>query len=871
MRPAAHNMRNLRRQSVKGKRPFDFHLAADARNSRTDYADDQAWVVRLGARDEAALAFQTQFGGRAGLVSLVPMWRVDSQVVYQHLGYAREPEITYFAANFLQVEAAPLAELELVARFWVMDSRAAGGEFNLRNQSVEQRSLQLDLFGHVVINGRNQKLNVLTMADYSLALHLGEIGNLSPVATLEGASVEVYGGRISSPKIGCRIDLAPGASLRIPFVVAGLADMRDSYSVAMNWMSRPWAPYFEQIDRDAAALPTIRTGAPEWDLAVDWSAAQLVKSLMDPTEHLPHPSLVAYRASDRGWSRRGDGSDHVRAWSGQDPTFTYPAVAALSSIDAKLAKGILRNYFAVADDNGFIDRRPGLGGQRQGVLQAPILARLCLMLLEDGGDLAFAAEALPALRAFFARWLSQDADGDGVPEWQSERQMGYIAFPTFGRGQAWAQGADPRQMETPDLLSYLISEADALRQLAESTGDSETAAYAEEQLQLLERHLEELWDGSRYAYRDRDSHLTSAGVDLVYRGAGDEAHEINQELEKPARVMVRVVGGVSQRPRITLQLEGKDQSGADITIEATVDDFLWQNRQGVYTTRQPLSQVERIAIKGLSRVYKVYARTLDSSRLDINALLPLWTGRLPPERAAALVELALDEARFLRPNGLTMVSGGDRNYDPSNARGGGGIWVYWLTLVCEGMLKAGYRREATAIVKRLLDALARVLERDGRLAQFYHADEARGFGEEQHLDGIAPLRLLGDVIGIRIVSDDKVWLGGAFTWDQPVTIEQHGVRVSRSADACRVVFPSGHAVAFEADPAWQLVEDPTPQEPEAPEIEPLDAPEIPMPGQDDGPVTIKVEHGTDSTMDLPDDADREPPPDDVDKPLPGQS
>ena len=455
-------MRNLRRQNIGADRPFDFHLAADARTSRTDYVDDQAWVLRLGARDEAALAFQTEYGRRAGLVSLVPMWRVESSVIYQQLGYARKPVITYFAADMVQVEAAPIADLEMVARFWAMDSRAAGGEFNLVNFSAEHRSLQLDLFGHVITKGRNQKLNVLTMADYSLALHLGEIGNLNPVVTLEGASIEVYGGKISSPKIGCLIELAPGASLRIPFVVAGLEDMRDSYSVAMNWMSRPWSPYFEQIDRNAAAIPKFSTGEPAWDLLVDFSAAQLMKAVLDPTAHLPHHSLVAYRCADRGWSRRGDGGDHVRAWSGQDPTYTYPAVLALTGIDRELAKGILRNYFAVSDETGFIDRRPGLGGQRQGVLQIPILARLCLMLVEETDDRDFAAEALPALRAFFARWLAEDADGDGVPEWQSERQMGYIAFPTFGRGQAWAQGADPRQLESPDLLAYLISEADAL-------------------------------------------------------------------------------------------------------------------------------------------------------------------------------------------------------------------------------------------------------------------------------------------------------------------------------------------------------------------------------------------------------------------------
>lgn len=835
-------MKNLRRQSIAPGRPFDFHIAADARSSKTDYCDDQAWVTRIGTQDEPALALQTQFGGRAGLASLVPMFRINDRLIYQAQAYASRPTIVAFAPNFIQVESAPSAELALVARFLALESRAAGGEFTLNNVGADTIVFQLELFGHVVINDRSQTLNVLTMPDYSLALHLGQIGNLNPVLTLEGASIDIYGGRISSPKLGRRIVLAPGEEIRLPFVVAGLPDMRDSYSVAINWLSRPWQRTFDRINRSAEAIPKITTGNTDWDLLVDLSYAQLIKSFLDPTEHLPHPSLVAFRASNRGWSRRGDGSDHVRDWSGQDPTLAYLVVRAITSVDPDLAKAIIRNYLSVQDETGRIDRRPGLGGQRQGVLLMPILARLCLFVVRQTDDKDFSAEALPALIAFFGSWLAADADNDGVPEWQSERQTGYVAFPTFGRGQAWAQGADICQMETPDLLAYLVSEADALRQLALLVGDEATAEVMTEKLGLLEAHLEDFWDGARYSYRDRDSHHTSSGRHLLRRGAGDQVHEIGQSLDTPARLMIRVVGGVSQRPRISLKLEGKDENGVDCTIEAPVDDFLWQNRQGIYTTRQPLSQVERITVKGLSRVYKVYARTLDYSKLDINALLPLWSGRLAPEHADALMKTALDEAHFLRPNGLTMVSASDSDYDPSNARGGGGIWMYWLTLVCEGMLEAGYRQEATDILKRVLTMLARVLERDGKLSQFYHADEAKGFGEDHHVAGIAPLGLLHDVIGIRVMAPDKAWVGGEFTWGEPITVEQHGVVIKRDFDEIQVYFPSDHCETLPANAPWQLLRDPNPP-PAIETHETIEPPDIALPSEQDKGETliIKVE------------------------------
>ncbi|MDE2749396.1 MAG: hypothetical protein OXI34_10555 [Chloroflexota bacterium] len=864
-------MRNLRRQHIDASTPFEYHLGADARSSRTDYCDDQVWTVRLGQRDEAAIAFQTQFGGRAGLVSLVPMFRADEGLVYQAWNFAQKPVIAYFAPNFMQVEASPVADVSLVARFWAMESRAAGGEITLSNTGADAIRLQLDLFGHAVINSRNVRLNVLTLGDGTLALHLGQFGEINPVLTLEGASAEVYGGRISSPKIGRVLDLQPGQPMRLPFVVAGLEDMRDSFSLAMNWMSRPWKRHFEEIDQNAAAIPKISSGNDDWDRLIDLSYAHLVKAFMRPTEHLPHPSFVANRVGNRGWSRRGDGGDHIRAWSGQDPTLAYLAGGAIANIDGELAKGIIRNYLTTQDDSGFIDRQPGLGGQRQGLLMMPLLARLSLTVYQRAGDRDFLAEVYPALVAFFGRWLSSDmdADDDGVPEWRSERQMGYVAFPTFGRGQFWAQGANIRQMETPDLLAYLISEADALCEIAAELGEDESVNVLSKQREMMEAGLETFWDGAHYRYRDRDSHLTIEADEILSAGAGDQVHELDQALLAPARVTVRIVGGVSQRPRIRLKLEGRDAQGSKCAIEAEAAEFDWQNRQGLYTTALPLSHIQRITVAGLSRVYKIYARTVDSSRLDVNALMPLFCGRLGQERAAALVRLALDESEFFRPNGLTMVSASDRNFDPSNARGGGGIWMYWLSLIGEGMVRAGLRNEATELVKRSLDGLTRVLSREGKLSQFYHADEAKGYGEDHHIGGIVPLKLLSDVLGVCVVAPDRVWVGGDFTWGGPVTVKQHGVSVQRDGNGTVIEFPSGHSVGLPADAPWQLIHDPTPIETLDAEAAPLDAPAAPLPSEadDDERLTIIVQDQTEQeASDRPGTGEGSPEDDDVDPP-----
>ena len=847
-------MENLRRREINAATPFRFQLAADARFSRTHYSDDQVWRLNPGGHGQPALAFQTQFGGRADLVSLVPMWLIEGHRVYERQSYASPPVITHFAPGYLRVEAAILPELTLAVQYWCMESQAAGGEYLLTNQGEGDIPLQLDIFGHVILRGRRRKLNVLTFGDDVQALHLGQIGDINPVLTLEGASLDVYGGRISSPKIGCKAIIPRGETVRIPFVVAGLADMRDSASLAMNWLSRPWSPFFERIDRAAAAIPQISTGSDAWDHLIDWSYVHLVNGFMNPTDALPHPSFVANRAGHRGWSRRG-GRDHIRAWAGQDPTLACLTVPAVAAVHADFARGIILNYLAVQDESGFIDRRPGLAGQRQGILMTPLLARLAWVIYQQTDDREFIRAAFSGLAAFFERWFESDmdADGDGVPEWQSERQMGYVAFPTFGGSQAWAQGADTRHMETPDLLALLISEADALHDMARLLEENDAAESLAERRTQLEAHLAAFWDGRRYAYRDRDTHAMRPGMELLHGGRGDQIHTIDRTFPVPERLLIRIVGGRSQRPRITLALDGRDEQGRPCRIQADADDFLWHNHRGIYATPQTLSYIGDIQVSGLSRVYKVGVSTLDSSRLDINHLLPLWTGRLPASHARALVKLAMDDAHFMRPNGLTMVSASDPNFDPSNARGGGGIWMHWLSLIGEGMIKAGYRREATQLIKTVLTALTDILEKNGHFSQFYHADDPQGFGEDHHIGGIVPLHLLSRVAGIQIVSHRKVWVGGDFTWGSTISVKQHGVAVTRSADEIRIDFPSGHGKTLDANLPWQAVADPTPADsmdrpPPLPEI----------PAAPDGDEADRVVIEVDSDDDPPAPADEIP-------------
>lgn len=816
-------MDNLRHRDFDKSTPYEVYLAADARLSRTDYTDDQVWDIVPGSGDSPALALQTQYGGRAGLASLIPMWMHEGRLIYQAQTYHDVPCIQAFAPGYILAEGAVLPGVPLRLEHIALDSHSIGGLYTVQNTTKRAVTLRFEMFGHVGARGDEQKLAIVTLAGGGHALSMGMLKGISAVVLLEKGRASQISHASASPKIGTSFTLEPGTELALRWVHIGKREIRDSLATGRRWLNVDWQPFFDSIDAAAQAIPIIQTSNLAWDAVLTSAYNRVVQSFLRPAGIFPRETYVAGRLPRYGFSWKGNGSDHPRMWDGQDVALAYLILPVLASIAPTAAEGALRNFIAVQKQSGYIDLKPGAAGQQQQLLCTPLLARIAWNIYLYTENNTFIADIYPALQRFFEFWLSQDADNDGLPEWSDDRQTHYVAFPTFGPGMVWSQGADIAKVETPDLLTYLISEAEHLAQIADlldKSGDADTfQGFAAD----LRQALNDFWEGDHYAYRDRDTHITTSGMMLLNDGAGDAEHRLEQALAAPNRLIISVVGGISHVPRITMTVEGLDRDGNPVTETIPTEKFRWQNRQGIYTTDTVFSQVDCIQCEGLSRVYRIFARTLDTTALDLNSLLPLWAGGLEDDKASALAKLALSKKHFLRRNGLTMTDAQGDDYDPTSAEGAGGAWLYFQTLLGEGLLKAGYGNQVTEMTKQTLDVLADVLADDRAVSQFYHSEKAAGLGENGHLAGIAPLHLLMQLFGVRIVSHDKVYIGGAFAWGRGVTIRQHGVYVRRTTKRIKVEFASGHVVELPPDADWQAVTDPNPVTP--PKIQPIALPE----------------------------------------------
>lgn len=787
-------MTALRRWRLTADDPYCGILAADARFSSTDYADDQSWELQIGQGEGAALVWSTRYGGRVGQASLVPLLTLAGQARYAAQDFATPPAVAAFTSGYLRVESELTAELGLRVEYFVFESQAMGARLTLSNAGNFPADVRFDLVGFAAAEGRELRVSLLP-TETGHALLLPKAGNLRPVVLLEGGASD----GLSASRVGVDLLVPPGESMTVRWAHGGARSSSGSLALAERWLTRDWDAVLDRAERGATAIPQIETGDADLDAVLAASYQQLVQAFLNPTKHLPYPSLVGTRSPGRGFSPHADGSSHPRAWAGQAGPLIYPLALAAAMVDARLAQGIIRNALAVQREDGWIDWRPGLGGQRQGLLALPVLARLAWGIFQYTEDDSFLREAFPGLLRFLRRWLAADLDrdGDGLPEWQSDVQTGYPFFPTFGRGFPWAQNADIRTAETPDLLAYLRSEALSLREIAYYLRDSEAETECAGIAERLTSALDALWMGEGFGYRDRDTHTTPAGRALFSAAPADAPLFLAEPLDPPARLLITLLGGADHTPKFQLTVEGREADGQPAREVLGPDQIVWTHSRGTLTTQTVFSVVDALHPEGLSRVYQMSGATVDWTRRDINAVLPLWSASLEGGKADALVRTY--EAALRVASGVTMVATDDPAYRPDHKDGAGGVWPFWLTLIGEGLIEAGRIAEAADLAMRLLRAQTAALRAGKAFSEYYHASEATGLGELGHAGGIAPLHLLLRLAGVRIVSAQAVWAGGPYPFEHPLTIRRLGVVVTRSADGSQIDFPSGRQVRLPAD------------------------------------------------------------------------
>ena len=796
----------MREWHLKAGDPLSLTLAADARLDATDYCDDQIWELSLGSGEPPALALHTTFGLRARSLRMFPRFTEgEGGTLTDPADFNRQPVITRLCPNFIALTFSPFPDIDVEAEVWVPESHAITGRLKVFNQSSRLRSLRLEWVGQLTSTSGQRMAAVEIEAARVLS---GTTESLAPVVFLTGAPEPGPG---SYPTLMQNLDLPAGSTRTITWSEAAQATPEESFQRARSTAARKWDAEAARLALLNAGQVDIYTGNPDWDAAFALSQKLAYSLFVGPTPHLPYPSFVLTRQPDQGYSLRGDGSDYNHLWNGQTPLDAYTLAGLVLPAAPSLAQGLLRNFISVQAEDGFIDWKPGLGGQRSRLLATPVLASLAWRIFEATEDQAFMKETFPALLKFVDAWFTpqRDRDGDGIPEWDHPMQAGSDDHPLYSRWQPRSQGVEINTAEGPALCSFLYRECQSLIRMARLLELPEPIAALEPVAENLRIALEVAWDSGEASYYDwdRDTHFSPHGEPLGARQGPGELL-LRQAFNPPIRLLLSIEtnGESTRRPQVFIH--GTGAAGFHRVERLTDDQFKWYLGKGSLTSPKVYTAIEQIQLQGLDPNDRVSLSSAGYRSQEQALLLPLWAGIPAPERATELVlKTITDPAKYWQPFGLpacvqTAVMGSDM--DETQAGVYQNVHLPWNALVGEGLLQYGYRAEAAELVTRLMAGVTQSLKSEAAFRQYYHARSGRGLGERNSLSGLAPLSLFLQTLGVRLISPQRVALAGFNPFPWPVTVKYRGLTVLCQKDKTVVIFPNGQTAVVD-DPAPRMV------------------------------------------------------------------
>lgn len=779
--------------------PLQLTIATDARLTVPDYVNDHIWELDLSGGDPSALALRTTFGLRARLMRIFPRFTENGKALNDPAEFSAAPRIRAFYPNFLSVTFSPYPGVEVIADYWVVASQVVSGRLTVTNRASIQHPIRFELVGQLVpLEGQSMGANLRQSAtDLE-----GQVDDLCPVLFLTGGP-QAGPGPYSS--LALMLDLAPGATRQLTWALATLKDHQESFELARRTVARPFDAEKARIELlNTSDTLEIITGDPDWDAALAFTQKVALGLFMGPSAHLPNPSFVFSRQPDQGYSRVGDGSDYQHFWNGQPALEAYYLSTLLPAVP-RLAQGVIRNFMAVQDaQDGAIDCKPGLAGQRGRFLAAPYLASLTWRQANGGHEKEFIASVYPGLLAFFWAWFSpaRDHDRNGLPEWQHQIQTGFEENPLFDGWHAWALGVNITTVQSPALSAALYREAQCLIRMAELLGRISDILTLSSQSEILRKGVGASLDvdGAFYRYADRDTHLSLPGKMLSERQAAPE-FDLQKEFKQPVRLVIRILGQdeALKRPRVIVTGLLNDQNQTEI-LDAR--DFSYSSSGAVATTQKVYTSLGHFEFHGLSRRDRLSIQTVDLTIVDHTLLLPLWAGIPTEHEAHALVyRTILDADYFDHPFGIPALPRlFIREADPVSYS----VHLPWNQLIGEGLLSYGYRREATRLTAHIMSAVIQNLKHSQSFYRTYHAETGSGQGERNTLHGLAPLGLFLSALGVEIHSPKRVILRGENLFPWPVTVKYKGLTVTRLMGQTEVIFPNGQPVTT-IDPAEVVV------------------------------------------------------------------
>jgi hypothetical protein len=215
----------------------------------------------------------------------------------------------------------------------------------------------------------------------------------------------------------------------------------------------------------------------------------------------------------------------------------------------------------------------------------------------------------------------------------------------------------------------------------------------------------------------------------------------------------------------------------------------------VYTLPDLYSEIEHLHIQEFSNEGILKLQIADLYQEDHTLLTPLWAGITTEEQVDKLIERKIEkETSYGRPYGLPAVpKPTSKAAEPTGSL----IWLPWNAMVEEGLLSYHRITEAASLFSKNMAGIIQNLKQEKSFRTHYHASEATGSGQRNHLIGLPSPGLFLEILGIRPLSNTRIEIlhKNPFAW--PVKIRYRGTSILTTQEQVTINFPDGQEIVID--------------------------------------------------------------------------
>jgi len=772
-----------------------YTIASDVRCGPTDYTNDHIWELRIGRGEPPALTLQTTYGLRSRYMRIFPRFIDGDHAITDPEKFYQKPYLLKLYPNYLSIRFAPFIGIDVNCEYWVPSSNQLSGRIHITNTRLTQRKIIVQLVA--ILSPTNDGFTMTHQEIESSNILHGRTGDLFPAIYLLGSPKASAG---PYPALSVKLNLLPGSIRQLTWAHSAKNNLDESFKLSKQRATINWDAEISRLNVINEFNVEIRTGNPTWNEVFRLTQINALRLMVGPTSNLPNPSFVLSRHLDHGHSPIGTGMDYSQTWNGQTPLEADYICSLLLPAATDLAIGILDNFISTIISEGFIDQKPGLGGQRARILATPILINLTWQIYQSTEDNAFLAKYFPPLLSYIQAWfkVEQDQDRDGLPEWENLAQSGFEDNPIYSRWEPWSFGSDISKVETPSLCSFLFNEIKILIKIANILDERDHIPTLEKQAEVLKKAVDKSWNTADGIYQnwDYESHQSPIGEMLGNLiGSGDLV--VNRKFQYPTRINIHAEFNEKYQRKIMIFIHGIGSSGNQVIERIDSKQFSWQieTGKGTANTERLYQFIEYIEVQRIGIKDQITFQIMEITGLDQTQLLPLWAG-IPDKKTASelILRTICDPQKFWRQHGIpACIQSTEFEGHPCWA-----VHMIWNNLIGEGLLKYGYQKEAAELVTKLIDTIAVSIRNNKTFSNYYHSELDKGLGESDSVGGLAPIKLFMESLGVRIISPVKVLLNGVNPFPWPVTIHYKGLTINREADKTKIIFPGGQSAIIKS-------------------------------------------------------------------------